>query len=216
MSFDLATHLGTTTRVVHNLERDGKPAKAVIASAVYDTNTADLCDAITNPERLPRSFLPITGDLRVGGRYQFVGNAGGTITQCVPQRMIAATWEFGDSVTWLTVTLTPEGKRTRLELEHVALVDPNFPPFGPGAVGVGWDMGLMGLGRHLTAPDAVVPPEEAAGWAVTPEGKQFVRTSSTGWGEADIAAGEDPAKARAGAEMTRQFYTGEMQPPAVG
>jgi uncharacterized protein YndB with AHSA1/START domain len=211
--FDLARHLGTTTRVVRNLERDGKPAKAVIVSAVYDTDPADLWDAITNPERLPRSFLPISGDLRVGGRYQFQGNAGGTITECVPNRRIAATWEFGASVTWLTVTLTPMGERTKLKLEHVALVDPNFPPFGPGAVGVGWDLGLMGLARHLTVPDKVFPPEKAAGWAVSPEGKEFVRTSSTGWGEADIKAGEEPAKARAGAEMTRQFYTGELQPP---
>ncbi len=217
MPFDLARHLGTTTRLVHNLERDGKPAKAVIASALYDTDAADLWDAITNPERLPRSFLPISGDLRVGGRYQFEGNAGGVIEACEPHRRIAVTWEFGASVTWLTVTLTPEGERTRLTLEHVALVDPSFPPFGPGAVGVGWDLGLMGLGRHLAAPAVVYPPEEAAGWAVTPEGKDFVRVSSTGWGDADIAAGEDRGKARAGAEMTRQFYTGELQPPpAVG
>jgi uncharacterized protein YndB with AHSA1/START domain len=214
MPFDLARHLGTTTRAVHNLERDDKPAKAVFASALYDTDPADLWDAITSRERLPRSFLPISGDLKVGGRYQFEGNAGGTITECVPQRRIAATWEFGPTVTWLIVTLTPEGDRTRLELEHVALVDPNFPPFGPGAVGVGWDLGLMGLARHLTAPDKVYDQAEAAGWAVTPEGKQFVRTSSAGWGEADIAAGEDPARARAGAEMTRQFYTGET--PAGG
>lgn len=213
MTFDLAAHMGATTRAVRILTRDGKPAKAVIASCVYDTDPADLWDAITNPERLPRSFLPISGDLRIGGRYQFEGNAGGTITECLPNRRVAATWEFGPSVTWLTVTLTPVGARTRLELEHIALDDPNFPPFGPGAVGVGWDLGLMGLARHLTAPDKVYDPAEAAGWAVTPEGKDFVRASSTGWGEADIAAGADAQKARAGAEMTRQFYTGEMQPP---
>jgi uncharacterized protein YndB with AHSA1/START domain len=214
MSFDLAAHLAVTTRAVRNLTRDGKPAKAVIASCLYDTDPADLWDALTSKERLPRSFLPISGDLKLGGRYQFEGNAGGTITECVPLKRIGATWEYGPSVSWVTLTLTPEGNRTRLELEHVAINDPKFPPFGPGAVGVGWDMGLMGLARHLTNPAYVYPPEEAAGWAVTPEGKDFVRTSSTGWGEADIAAGEDPDKARAGAEMTRQFYTGEMQPPA--
>lgn len=215
MSFDLAAHLAVTSRAVRNLERDGKPAKAVIATCLYDTDPADLWDALTSKERLPRSFLPISGDLKLGGRYKFEGNAGGTITECVPQRRIGVTWEFGDSVTWLTVTLKPEGERTRLELEHIALVDPNFPPFGPGAVGVGWDMGLMGLARHLTNPAFVYPPEEAAGWATTAEGKDFVRVSSTGWGEADIAAGENPDKARAGAEMTRQFYTGEMQPPSM-
>ncbi len=33
MSFDLAAHISAMTRIVRNLERDGKPAKAVIASA---------------------------------------------------------------------------------------------------------------------------------------------------------------------------------------
>jgi uncharacterized protein YndB with AHSA1/START domain len=214
MPFDLAAHMRGMTRVVKNLEHDGKPAKAVFAAATYDTDPADLWDALTNKERLPRSFLPVSGELRLGGRYQFEGNAGGTITDCVPHRRLAVTWEYGASVSWLTLTLIPDGERTRLELEHIAEIDPTFPPFGPGAVGVGWDLAFMGLGRHLSAPEAVFPPEEAAGWALTPEGKDFVRAASAGWGQADIAAGEDPAKARAGAEMTRQFYTGE-QPPAA-
>lgn len=209
MPFDLAAHMNAMTRLVRNLERDGKPAKAVVASCVYDTDAADLWDALTSRERLPRWFLPVSGDLKLGGRHQFQGNAGGTITECEPRRKVAATWEFGGGVTWVTVTLTPEGQRTRLELEHIAIVDPNLPPFGPGAVGVGWELGLMGLSWHLAEPATAIDPAEGAAWPTTAEGKNFVRTSSAGWGEADIAAGEDPAKARAGAEMTRQFYTGE-------
>lgn len=45
MAFDLAVHLGAMTREVRNLERDGQPAKAVVASRVYDTDAADLWDA---------------------------------------------------------------------------------------------------------------------------------------------------------------------------
>jgi uncharacterized protein YndB with AHSA1/START domain len=213
MPLDLLAHTNPLTRTVRNLERDGKPAKAVIASSLYDTDPADLWDALTSKERLPRWFLPVSGDLRLGGRYQFKGNAGGTITGCVPQRQIAATWEMGDNVSWITVTLEPEGPGTRLTLEHVAIIDPNFPPFGPGAVGVGWELGLLGLSLHLAQPSVRVDPAEGAEWPLTPAGKDFVRIASAGWGEADIAAGENPAKARAGAEMTRQFYTGEMPPP---
>jgi uncharacterized protein YndB with AHSA1/START domain len=212
MTLDLAAHLRGMTRTVRNFERDGKPAKAVIASCVYDTDAADLWNALTDPRRIPRWFLPVSGDLRLGGRYQFEGNAGGTITECVPEKRIGATWEFMGGVTWVTVTLTPDGQGTRLELEHVAIVDPNLPPFGPGAVGVGWELGLGGLSLHIAQPAAVIDPAEGAAWATTPDGKEFVRTSSTGWGDADIAAGEDPARARAGAEMTRQFYTGEAPP----
>jgi uncharacterized protein YndB with AHSA1/START domain len=202
--------MNAMSRVVRNIERDGKPAKAVIASCVYDTDVSDLWDALTSRERIKRWFLPVSGDLKLGGRYQFEGNAGGTITECRPQQRIGATWEFGSNVTWVTLTLTPEGRATRLELEHVAIVDPNLPPFGPGAVGVGWELGLMGLAWHIADPATAIDPAEGAAWPTTAEGKDFVRTSSTGWGVADIAAGEEPTKARAGAEMTRQFYTGEM------
>ena len=215
MTFDLGAHLNAMSRVVRNFERDGKPATAVIASCVYDTDAADLWDALTSEERIKRWFLPVSGDLELGGRYQFEGNAGGTITECQPQKRIGATWEFAGTVTWVTVTLTPDGERTRLELEHVAIVDPNFPPFGPGAVGVGWDLGFMGLARHIADPGTAMDPVEGSAWPTTPEGKSFVSTSATSWAEADILAGTDAEKARAGAEMTRQFYTGEMEPPAT-
>ena len=139
MSLDPAAHMPPMTRIVRNLERDGKPAKAVIASCVYDTDAADLWNALTDPKRIPRWFLPVSGDLKLGGRYQFEGNAGGTITECVPHKKIAATWEFGGGVSWVTVTLTPERSGTRFELEHVAEVGAHWDKFGPGAVGIGWE-----------------------------------------------------------------------------
>ena len=82
MAFDLAAHLGAMTREVHNLEKDGQPAKAVLASRVYDTTPADLWDALTSPERIRRWFAPVTGDLQRGGRYHVEGNASGTVLEC--------------------------------------------------------------------------------------------------------------------------------------
>ena len=209
MSFDLAAHVGATIRTVRNLERDGKPAKAVVASCVYDTDIADLWDALTSKERIGRWFLPVSGELKLGGRYQFEGNAGGAITDCVPQRKIAATWEFAGGVTWVTVTLTPVGDRTRLELEHVAPIDPHWGQFGPGAVGAGWDLGLMGLALHIADPSAGKPPEAAPEWLASPAGKNIVGISVAGWRDADIASGEDETQARQAAENTRKAYTGE-------
>lgn len=214
MTFDPTAYLGAATRAVRNLERDGKPAKAVVATCVYNTDAADLWDALTNPERIPRWFLPVSGELKLGGRYQFQGNAGGTITECVPPKKIGATWEFGPAVTWVTVTLTPQGEGTRLELEHVAPIDPHWDNFGPGAVGVGWELGLLGLATHIANPGVAIDPATGAAWPTTPQGREFVRASTSGWGNADIAAGEAPDKARAAAENTRKFYTGEMSPPA--
>ena len=214
MTFDLANHLGAMTRAVRNLEKDGQPAKAVVASRIYDTTPADLWDALTRPERIRRWFAPVSGDLRLGGRYQVEGNAGGTVLECEPEKRVALTWEFAGIPSWVTVTLAPEGSGTRLELEHVAHLSPHWDQYGPGAVGVGWDLGFMGLSRHLAEPDADLPAEAVAGWGETQEAKDMMRTTSDDWVRAAIAAGEDRAHALAAAEATRRFYTGE--PPLEG
>lgn len=214
MTFDLAAHLGAMTREVHNLQKDGQPAKAVVASRVYDTTPADLWDALTRPERIRRWFAPVSGDLRLGGRYQVEGNAGGTVLECEPNRKIALTWEFGGIPTWVTVTLSPEGDGTRLELEHVAHLSPHWDTYGPGAVGVGWDLGFMGLSRHLAEPEFDAPAETVAGWGESQEAKDMMRTTSADWGRAAIASGDDREHALRAAEATRRFYSGE--PPLEG
>jgi uncharacterized protein YndB with AHSA1/START domain len=215
MPFDLTAHVNAMSRSVRNLERDGKPAKAVVASCVYETDLADLWDAVSNPERLRRWFSPVTGELKLGGRFQVENNASGTITDCAPQRRIAATWEFAGAISWITITLSADAAGARLELEHVAFIDPHWDMFGPGAVGVGWDLGFMGLARHLAEPRANLPKEAVAGWHELPEAKAFIRTASDGWGAAAIAAGESRQQALTAAEATRQFYTGEAPPPEM-
>ena len=65
----------------------------------------DLWDVLTNAERIPRWFLPISGELELGGRYQLEGNAGGVITACEPPLHFTVTWEFGRDVSWAEVRL---------------------------------------------------------------------------------------------------------------
>lgn len=209
MAFVLADHLDMMARRVDNLEWEGQPAKAVVASRVYDTTPADLWDALTRAERIKRWFAPVTGDLTLGGRYQVENNAGGTITECVPEQKVALTWEFGPAVSWVIVTLSPEGAGTRLELQHIAHLSPHWDQYGPGAVGVGWDLGFMGLSRHLAEPEAEVAAEAVEGWFGSAEAKAFIRTASDDWGRADIAAGEPRDHALKTAEATRKFYSGE-------
>ena len=215
MTFDITAHMNAMSRTVKNLERDGKPAKAVIASCVYDTDVADLWEALTNPERLKRWFSPVSGELRRGGRFHVENNASGTITECEEHKGFAATWEFGGGMSWITVSLSPEGDGTRLELEHVAHVDPHWQQFGPGAVGVGWDLGFMGLARHLAEPDADLPQEAVEGWFESAEAKDFISGTAKRWGDADITAGESHNDALARAENTRKFYSGEVPPPEM-
>jgi hypothetical protein len=113
-------------------------------------------------------------------------------------------------VSWVNVDLSPESSGgTRLRLEHIAHVpDELWDQFGPGAVGVGWDQALLGLGQHVSTGRALDPRTFMA-WVSSDEGRAFVRGSSDAWCEASLAAGTDAASARAAAERTRAFYTGE-------
>ena len=154
MDFDVEGCLGAVERSVSALARDGHPVSAVTLSRSYATTRGDLWDAVTNGARIPRWFLPISGDLERGGRYQLEGNAGGVITACEPRSDFALTWEFGGDVSWVEVRLRDDGAgRARLTLTHTARLSEHWGTYGPGAVGVGWEMGLMGLAIHSGATD---------------------------------------------------------------
>ena len=152
--------------------------------------------------------MPVSGDLRLGGRYQLEGNAGGTIVTCEPPSLVAVTWEFAGDVSWVEVSIAEEGAgRARLTLSHTALLSPHWDEFGSGAVGVGWEMGLLGLALYLAQPDEPKLDEEE--FAGSSEGRALMVGSSDGWARASIDAGEDPEAARAAAARTATFYTGE-------
>lgn len=200
--------LGRAERTVVTADRDGVETKQLTVSRTYPTDVADLWDAITNPERIPRWFLPITGELRPGGRYQFEGNAGGEVLACEPPGHVAVTWEYLGEVTWVDLHLSGDDERATLRLVHVAPASqlPQWPEFGPGAVGIGWELGLMGLDLHLDSA-APVDPAAAAQWVGGPDGVAFITASSAAWADAAIAGGEDPEQARAAADRCTTAYT---------
>lgn len=187
-------------------ERGG--TKVVALRQTYDTDIDDLWDACTNPERIPRWFLPIKGELRVGGRYELEGNAHGTVERCDPPHAFAATWEYGDTVSWIEVRLVPEeAGRTRLELDHIVPVDEQWRHFGPGAPGVGWDLALLGLSIHLRTREPV-DRERVAAWSAAADGRRFMTSSSEAWCAAAIAGGAEPREAEAAADRTIAAYLG--------
>jgi uncharacterized protein YndB with AHSA1/START domain len=208
MHIDVASYIGAVTREVEGREHEGKPARVVIASRGYDTTIDDLWEALTSAERIPRWFLPITGDLKLGGRYQLEGNAGGTITACEPPRRLSVTWEYGGQVSWVNVGLAAEVEGVRLELEHVVPVDDHWTQYGPGAVGAGWDLTLLGLALHVATNGAPVDKGEVAAWVASEDGKAFVTQSSDAWRRAHVASGEDEAVASGQASRTTAAYTG--------
>ena len=181
-------------------------ANVVTVGRTYPSPVEDVWDACTNPERIPRWFLPVSGELTLGGHYQLEGNASGTVESCDPPHSFTATWEYGGEVSWIEVRFTPlDDGSTRFELAHIAHVDDErWSEFGPGAVGIGWDLGLKGLAEHLaTGAD----PEPESTWAASPEGVRFMTDSSEAWYAASVAAGTDAAAARAAADRTLSFYT---------
>ncbi len=124
------------------------------------------------------------------------------VVACEPPRHFRLTWEFAGATSWVSVVLAPAGQGTRLELEHLMPCDEQFwGKYGPGAVGVGWELALLGLrSGHNEGGEA---------WALGEEGRNFSRVVADGWREAAIAAGEDVAAATAAADNTFAFYTGQ-------
>ena len=213
MNFDVEAHLGAVERSVSSLERDGRPARAVFLSRSFGTTVEDLWDAVTNRERIPRWFLPVSGELEPGGRYQLEGNAGGVIIACERPSHFELTWEFGNDVSWVEVRCSDDGAGgARLTLTHTAQLSEHWDRYGPGAVGVGWELGLLGLSIHLTQPAEPMPGEVA--FATSPDGKAIITGSSEGWEQAAVAAGTGPGAARSRARLTTAFYTGEAAEPA--
>jgi hypothetical protein len=154
--------------------------------------------------------------LRLGGHYQIEGNASGTIERCEPLKTFTATWEYGGSVSWIELRLNPEHEgHTRLELEHIVSADDErWAEFGPGALGIGWDMAFLGLANHLLSGDQA-DREDAANWIPSPDGRRFISDSGELWRDADVAAGATAPEAREAAARCKAAYTGAPQEPSV-
>ena len=115
-------------------------------------------------------------------------------------------WLFGPEPGFseVEVRLSASGDdRTALELEHVAVTPPEmWSQFGPGAVGVGWDLGLLSLATHLDG-GSLGSEEE---FSSSPEGRAYAHGSSDAWAAAWRAAGASEEQAAAGAKATAEFY----------
>jgi uncharacterized protein YndB with AHSA1/START domain len=181
--------------------------RTVVVRRAFPAPIEDVWDACTTAERIGRWLMPVSGDLRLGGTYQLEGNAGGKILSCEPPRLLRVTWVMGEGpASEVEFRLSPgDGQETVLELAHTAVVDPEFwTKYGPGAVGVGWDLALLGLFLYLsTGRDR---PEDPAAWAANPDAREFITRSSEAWGVASSQAGTPEAAAAAAAAETTAFY----------
>jgi uncharacterized protein YndB with AHSA1/START domain len=199
---DIAREIEVINRTVGSRRIPTGEGRSVVLRRRYDAPIEDVWDACCDPDRLKRWFSPVSGDLRVGGRFQIEGNAGGEILRCQPPRLLTISWVYADNpADEVELRLTPEGDgATMLELEHASA--PGTPD-GLAGVGVGWDLTLFGLGMHL-AGQAIPDPAELE---QSPEARRFIVLSSTAWGAALEAAGVATAEeAAAVVERTSAFY----------
>jgi uncharacterized protein YndB with AHSA1/START domain len=206
---DLIDELDATTRAVGTDKLPAGDAQVVTLSRSYPAEAEDVWDAITDPERIARWFLPVSGDLRLGGTYQLEGNAGGEIRVCDPPERLLLTWIFGEppgpeDASLVEVTLEPDPDRgTILTLVHAAVVPPEmWDQFGPGAVGVGWDLALIGLTAHFAGIELGSPEE----LETKPEMRAAMTASSEAWGAAYEASGVDASVAARVTAATTAFY----------
>jgi uncharacterized protein YndB with AHSA1/START domain len=205
---DIATDIEAIKREVAEAPVAPGEGRMIRLRRTYDSPIDDVWDALTNPERIGRWFLPVSGDYRLGGRFQFEGNAGGEIVACERPNRLAVTWGYAETggdatASRLELRLAPDGdEATVLELEHTAVVpDDVWAEYGPGAVGVGWDQGLLGLARHLHGESA-----DSSTFETSPDGRQFAVRSSEAWGAANQAAGADPETVARNIANTTAFY----------
>lgn len=207
---DVTTQINAVQRTVGTRTWQAGEVRVVTVAQRYPTDAADLWDACTNKERIPRWFLPVTGELAVGGTFQLEGNAGGTVQTCEPPRTFTATWECNGQMSWIELRIIAEGSEAaRLELDHIAPTDDDefWAQYGPSAVGMGWDGALLGLAIH-TSTGQDIDPSFGPRWTVSEDGRRFTRESGAAWYAADIAGGADPAQARAASDRCIAAYLG--------
>ena len=198
--FDMVEELAAIHRSV--ALDDAVGTVTVALSRSYDAESEDVWDALTSPIRLPRWFYPVSGDLRVGGTFQFEGNAGGEIRRCDRPSWLQVTFGGPDSV--LDVRLSEANGMTTVELGHTVPLAMAGSGAGALFVGTGWDGALLGLGIELRG-QAKGDPQKAAN---SPEVIEFNRGSIDHWTEAvetsGTATGEQVSGAR---EMALAQYT---------
>jgi uncharacterized protein YndB with AHSA1/START domain len=99
------------------------PARVAVFTRVYETTVEDLWDACTNPERLRRWYVPVSGELRVGGRFEQVNMGSGTVVECDAPRFLKLSLGGGADEIELRISPGPEAGSATMQLEHATTLE---------------------------------------------------------------------------------------------
>jgi uncharacterized protein YndB with AHSA1/START domain len=189
MIIDIAEQIGAISRAVSQQHTASGETVAVTLERRYTADQADVWQAITDPDRVSRWFLPLTGDLREGGNFQLEGNAAGDIMTCEPPRHLIVT--FGGERSIVDVLLSGDGQQTLLKLTHAVPLELAGSGAGALYVGPGWDGAMLGIALYL-AGEMTGDPVAAAN---SPEVQDFNVHSVKEWVAAIEASGTADADA---------------------
>jgi len=203
---DTTNQIDTIHREVARKQAESGEVVSVLLRRAYDTSIEDVWSAVTDPERIRRWFMPVSGDLREGGDFDLEGNASGRILRCDPPKLLRAT--FGGETSIVEVRLIPDGDgSTTLELEHSVPIEMAGSSAGALYVGPGWDGAVMGLGLYLSGAFTGDPVEAAN----SPEVIAFNGASIEKWTAVVAASGTATAEElAAGVAASRAQFTPRM------
>ncbi|MCG8918329.1 SRPBCC family protein [Actinokineospora sp. PR83] len=204
---DIAHQLAAVHRAVSAVDSPSGEVVGVVLRRRYDAAVEDVWDAVTDPGRLARWFLPISGDLRVGGAFQLDGSAGGEIQVCEAPALLQVT--FGGPTSVVRLRLTGNDGATDLELEHTVPIEIAGSGAGALYVGPGWDEAFKALALFFDG--ALAEDPIAASNSV--EGQEFCRGSIEAWvavveasgtaSAAEVAAATEAAMAQFAPDLDR-------------
>ena len=162
-------------------------ARTAVLRRTYAASVEDLWSAITDPARLRSWFTAPRGELRLGGTYALEGSGHGRIVRCDAPRMLRVTWSSGpghpDEVE-IRLSKADEGGAV-LELEHASVAaapiegatDPIL------SVGVGWELAMTWLDRHVRGDGSPRAPGRSGEASLQPsaEDRAVVAESARAW-----------------------------------
>ncbi|GAA1599867.1 SRPBCC family protein [Kribbella sancticallisti] len=171
---DILEHINAIHRQV---SVTGEEVRVVLRRS-YQAEVEEVWDALTDPERMRRWFMPISGELKVGGSFQLEGNAGGEILECEPPERFKVTFGGPTSLVEIKLTAGPDDT-TELQMDHSVPAEYAGGAGGALFVGPGWDGGLLGLALYLEGQ--IAEEDDPREMANAPEAVEFTKESVRAW-----------------------------------
>lgn len=118
------TNANTYTEPTPELRRRAIPAgeaRVAVMKRTYDATVEDVWSACTDPERLARWYVPVTGDLRVGGTFEQQNMGSGEIVACEAPSHLRLSLGGGADEIELWLREVGDGM-TELEIQHATTI----------------------------------------------------------------------------------------------